>query len=206
MKTIISFIIAIVFTQFAVAQSSIITIDYNKMPTTAITNNYSNAKGIVDAAIANRFKGKTKKKNGYVIYEGVNLPEISATPVDLYFKTAQTGKKNNLRTNVTMLISSGNEVFYSNDTDADIINSASSLLENLKSDISNQQLKTDINAQSAQVKAAEKNLNKKENELKNLQKQKKDIENKISKVEKEINDAQKTLQSEKEKQHMLEEQ
>lgn len=203
MKTLITLLIATVFTQFAFAQSSVITIDYNKLPTTAITNNYSNPKNVVDAAIANRFKGKSKKKNGYVLYERVNIPEISNAPVDVYFKTVQTGKKNNLSTNVTMLISSGNEVFYSNESDVDIINYGSAFLENFKSDVSSEQLKSDINSQSAQVKVAEKNLTKKENELKKLENQKKDIENKISKVEKEINEAKKILESEKDKQQSL---
>lgn len=188
------------------AQSNVIFIDFNKLPTTAIENSFNNDKAVVETAIANKmksYKGKQSKKSGFTIYQGLNIPEISNSPVDLYFKTASS-KKNT--TTIHVLVSSGNEQFFTNENDADVIRQAQVFVESIQTNVEQAQLESDIAAQAKLVKSADKDLSKKKSELQKLEKQKKDIENKIAKTQKEIDQAEANLNKMKSEQKSLQSQ
>lgn len=188
------------------AQSNVIFIDFNKLPTTAIENSFNNDKAVVETAIANKmksYKGKQSKKSGFTIYQGLNIPEISNSPVDLYFKTASS-KKNT--TTIHVLVSSGNEQFFTNENDADVIRQAQAFVESIQTNVEQAQLESDIAAQAKLVKSADKYLSKKKSELQKLEKQKKGIENKIAKTQKEIDQAEANLNKMKSEQKSLQSQ
>jgi chromosome segregation ATPase len=177
------------------AQSSVITVDYNKLPTTAVTNNFTGDIKVVEAAIENRMKtyqSKGKKKNGFIVYEAVQIPEISQMSVDVYYKVSKKGKNNST---VIMLVSSGNENFFKEEENTSEIENSRAFLNGLTTNIDEELLKIEIDEKAKMVKAADKALNKKRNELKKLENQKKSIESKISKTQKEIEEAERNLQA-----------
>jgi len=195
MKTISLFIFSLIFSSSIFAQANIITIDYNKLPTTAVTNSFTESKDIVMKALETKmasYKVKSKKSKGYMIYQGVIVPEISASPVDLYFKV----DGNNKNGNVTMHISSGYEVFYNDRDNMEAFEGGKTFLNNLTTDVAAAKLNFDIKVQTATVKSSDKQLSKYKSELNKLQRQKKNIEDKIAKTERAIADAEATLRNE----------
>lgn len=198
MKTILLALALFASTSIASAQATLITIEHNKLPTSAVTNTYAQPVQIVTAAVESKmasYKVKPKKMKGYTVYQGVTIPEISAQPVDLYFKIEQPSKRDKNNSNVTMLISGGNEVFYNDKEQADMFYGGQSLLNNMTTDVASSKLAADIKLQEAAVKSTSKKLESYKKELNNLQRQKKDIESKIAKTEKSIADTEAELKN-----------
>ena len=113
---------------------------FGKDQLTGFTTNISQATPeIVEQALANKFEKefllKGSKKKGYYVYQNQACPAFGEARYDLYFNTAEVGKKKNKSTQVTLVVSTGNQncVSFSNDprTSRNIV----AFLEKLQSDV-----------------------------------------------------------------------
>ncbi|HRN79220.1 MAG TPA: hypothetical protein PKY29_03445 [Ferruginibacter sp.] len=198
MKTILIVLAFLATAISASAQATLITIDHNKLPTAAVSNTYPQPVQIVTTAVESKmasYKVKPKKIKGYTVYQGVIVPEISAQPLDLYFKVEQPSKRDKNSGTVTLLISGGNEVFYNEREQADMFAAGQSFLNNLTSDVTSSKLAFDLQRQNKEVQSTNKKLDGYKKELSKLQRQKKDIESKIARTEKSIADTEASLKS-----------
>lgn len=113
---------------------------FGKDQLTGFTTNIAQATPeIVEQALANKmekdFLLKGSKKKGYYVYLNQPCPAFGDARYDLYFTTTEVGKKKNKSTQVTLVVSTGNQncVTFSNDprTARNIV----SFLESLSDDV-----------------------------------------------------------------------
>lgn len=95
---------------------------FGKDQLTGFTTNIAQATPeIVEQALANKmekdFLLKGSKKKGYYVYLNQLCPAFGDARYDLYFTTTEVGKKKNKSTQVTLVVSTGNQncVTFSND-------------------------------------------------------------------------------------------
>ena len=111
-------------------------------------NIYDNSPDIVAGALADKFetqyKLKGSKKKGYYVYENQACSAFGDARYDIYFTTAEVGKKKDKTTQVILVVSTGNLncVTFSNDprTSRNIV----AFLENLPKDIESYKIKLRI--------------------------------------------------------------
>lgn len=111
-------------------------------------NIYDNSPEIVEGALVDKFetqyKLKGSKKKGYHVYENQTCDAFGDARYDIYFTTAEVGKKKDRTTQVILVVSTGNLncITFSNDprSSRNIV----AFLENLNKDIENYKLKLRI--------------------------------------------------------------
>lgn len=138
---------------------------------------------IVEGAMANLFednyKLKGSKKKGYHVYENQSCNAFGEARYDIYFTTAEVGKKKNKAVQLTLVVSTGNMncITFSNDprTSRNIV----AFLESFPMKV--EQYSIQLRIQELENKLA--NLNK---EKQNLLKDKEKTQNKIDKTTEEI--------------------
>ena len=116
---------------------------------------------IVEQALANKlekdFLLKGSKKKGYYVYMNQPCPAFGEARYDLYFTTTEVGKKKNKSTQVTLVVSTGNQncITFSNDprTSRNIV----SFLESLSNDVEAYKRLLRINELKETVESLEKN-------------------------------------------------
>lgn len=113
---------------------------FGKDQLTGFSTNISQATPeIVEQTLANKFEKdfllKGSKKKGYYVYMNQPCPAFGDARYDVYFNTTEVGKKKNKSTQVTLVVSTGNQncISFSNDprTSRNIV----SFLEALSSDV-----------------------------------------------------------------------
>lgn len=95
-----------------------------------VTNITQASSEIVEQTLVNKFEKefalKGSKKKGYYVYQNQPCPTFGDARYDLYFKTEEVGKKKNRSTQVTLVVSTGNQncISFSNDprTSRNIVN------------------------------------------------------------------------------------
>jgi hypothetical protein len=203
MKKLIYTLIAILLFNITVSsQARYVFIDFKDGQRPAIVNEFSYPESTVSKAIRDKmeksgFKGKDSK--GYTMYKNVSLPELGTGTYDVYFKVDRKSKKEKDMSEVTMLVSRGNEVYISEADDAQTINNAKAYLDNLIPNVQAFDLEQQITAQQDAVNKAEK-------KYKNLLDDADDLQKKKRKIEQQIEDNykdQKNQQSEIEKQKQI---
>jgi hypothetical protein len=203
MKKLIYTLIAILLFNITVSsQSRYVFIDFKDGQRPAIVNEFSYPESTVSKAIRDKmeksgFKGKDTK--GYTMYKNVSLPELGSGTYDVYFKVDRKSKKEKDMSEVTMLVSRGNEVYITEADDAQTINNAKAYLDNLIPNVQAFDLEQQITAQQDAVNKAEK-------KYKNLLDDADDLQKKKRKIEQQIEDNykdQKNQQSEIEKQKQI---
>src|SRR5688572_17819958 len=127
MKNIIFTFLLFIFSITAIAQSRYSFIDFKDAKQPAIVNEYKYPEGIVSGAYTNRleklgYKGKESK--GYMVYRGVSLPELGPGTYDLFIKVDRKSRKDKDESNLTLLVSKGNDVFISDIDDPTLMNNA----------------------------------------------------------------------------------
>jgi valyl-tRNA synthetase len=137
------------------------------------------------------------KAQGYTLYKGVVLPEISNNRMDIY--TRVDGKKNNAT--VTILVATGYNNFISSATDGQTSGNIHALLQRLTGEASAKQaylaLLVQITAQKSVVAAAEKKAGKHSKDVSKLQIQKEKLEKKIANAHKDADASAKAAEAEK---------
>ena len=111
-------------------------------------NIYDNSPEIVEGALVDKFetqyKLKGSKKKGYHVYENQSCDAFGDARYDIYFTTAEVGKKKDKTTQVILVVSTGNLncVTFSNDprSSRNIVY----FLENLNKDIDGYKIKLRI--------------------------------------------------------------
>jgi hypothetical protein len=203
MKKLIYTLIAILLFNITVSsQARYVFIDFKDGQRPAIVNEFSYPESTVSKAIRDKmeksgFKGKDTK--GYTMYKNVSLPELGSGTYDVYFKVDRKSKKEKDMSEVTMLVSRGNEVYITEADDAQTINNAKAYLDNLIPNVQAFDLEQQITAQQDAVNKAEK-------KYKNLLDDADDLQKKKRKIEQQIEDNykdQKNQQSEIEKQKQI---
>ena len=111
-------------------------------------NIYDNSPEIVEGALVDKFetqyKLKGSKKKGYHVYENQSCDAFGDARYDIYFTTAEVGKKKDKTTQVVLVVSTGNLncITFSNDprSSRNIV----AFLENLNKDIEAYKIKLRI--------------------------------------------------------------
>jgi hypothetical protein len=193
MKNIITLLVALIAVS---AQAQIIregTADYNKAPRAAIIAEIDHVIDVVEWGLNEDMKtrgfGRGDNDKGYIAFENIKFPQLSAANIDLYFKIEEK-PKDKQKTVLTMLISKGNDNFMSGVTDAAVFTAAREYIKGLMPIFNNRKLDLNIEATKQSLKDQEKELKDAEDKIKDLEKKKKDLE-------KELSEAQKALEEQK---------
>lgn len=153
---------------------------------------------VVTKVIENHFSdmkiGRSKGFKGYQKFEGVTVPQLSESKIDLFYKVDKKSKKESDKSIVYLAISKGYENFVSSATDGVMFQRAADMLNGLKERFESQ---TNQNAIDAQIKVVEKV----DKDLKSLYSKGEDYKNKIKSLEK---DLEKTVKEQNEKKAELE--
>lgn len=183
MNKIIYTLIAVLFFNIAlVAQARYAFINFKDGQRPAIVNEYSYPENTVSKAIRDKmekagFKGKDSK--GFTMYKNVSLSELGTAMYDVYFKVDRKSKKEKDMSEVTMLLSNGNENYITEANDAQTISNAKSFLNNLIPNVQAFDLEQQIAAQEDAVKKSEKKYKNLLDDADDLQKRKRKIEEQI---------------------------
>ena len=149
---------------------------------------YTMTYDVVDGAWAKKmsdmkFSKPSKTKDGYKMYKGIIIPEISAKSMDYYVKIDD--RKPN--TNFYLLMSLGYTNFLSrNAGDSVALDNAKAFMTKFMVDLNAFQLNKDIVAQNEAISAIEKRLKNASKQEESLNKEKGKIQSKISSNEIEI--------------------
>jgi hypothetical protein len=111
------------------------------------------------------FMNKKNKQEGFYIFSGVVLPELTNQKLDLYFKVDDVNNNVNERSAVTLMVSKGYENFVSEENDSATFNAAEKFLNSFAG-------KTDMYAIGVQIDDKKKELaasEKKWQEVRNKQ-------------------------------------
>ena len=190
-KIFLLFAVFVLITMVSIGQSYTSTVSYNKMQRPALVLQLPYSENVAEDFIVSNLKKtgfdpETKgklfwKKNtidGYYIFKGVTLPELS-TPMDLYFAVDQRSKKLKDQSTIAMLVSRGDENFISLDTDENAFLAAKHFLNGFVSESAVYKQNLDVDAQETAVKNAEKKFTK-------LQEDEKDLMKKIDQLQNDL--------------------
>lgn len=181
-KLIYTHIAILLFSITASSQARYVFLDLKDGQRPAIVNEFSYPESTVSKAIRDKmeksgFKGKDSK--GYTMYKNVSLPELGTGTYDVYFKVDRKSKKEKDMSEVTMLVSRGNEVYITEADDAQTINNAKVYLDNLIPNVQAFDLEQQIKDQEDAVSKAEKKYKNLLDDADDLQKKKRKIEQQI---------------------------
>lgn len=113
---------------------------FGKEQLTGFTTNITQATPeIVEQALANKFEKdfllKGSKKKGYYVYMNQPCPAFGEARYDLYFTTNEVGKKKNKSTQVTLVVSTGNQNCITFSSDPRTSRNIVAFLESLSKDV-----------------------------------------------------------------------
>ena len=153
---------------------------FGKDQLTGFTTNITQATTeIVEQTLANKlekeFLLKGSKKKGYYVYLNQPCPAFGDARYDLYFTTSEIGKKKNKSTQVTLIVSTGNQncITFSNDprTSRNIV----SFLESLSNDV-------EIYKKNLRINELKESLASLEKDQATLEKDQEKVKDKIKKT------------------------
>ncbi len=140
------------------------TVEYNKQQVPAYIIPMSYSKSVTEDAIKERMKAmglKGSDKKGFMEYNNVVLPEVSASPVDAKIRVEKGGSDNTSM--VYMIVnpagSSNTQAIAGTATTTDYSSGASTFLSNLTTTTGDYSLEQDIKKQEDEVKKSEKKQN-----------------------------------------------
>ncbi|MEX0635136.1 MAG: hypothetical protein WD135_00100 [Ferruginibacter sp.] len=200
MKKILGFLIMVAPIFSASSQSKLTNATFNKIPQTAIQLNLAYSEEAVSNAIANKLGsyGKPKKMKEFLVYRNVNIPEISSSPVTLYFNVEKRSRNDNNNAVLILLLSNEFERFYNNETDPVLFKRAIEYLNGFSQPIASAELELVILAQDETTQKVDKKLKKLRDETINLQNQEKKLQEKIEQNKKDIESEEAALAKQKE--------
>ena len=184
----------------AMAQSTVENVSYLKIDRQAVVNELPFSEKIIMGAIDEKmgqmgYKGKSSK--GFTVYKGVRMAELGTGDYDLYFMADRKSRRNKDNSTLTLMLSTGNEIFVSEQTNAGLISNAKKYLDSITNMISAYDLEQQIIEQQEVTTKADKKYNSLVDEGQSLEKKRKNIENDIEDNKK--NQAQQQTEIEKQK-------
>lgn len=202
MKKILFLALVTIAFNSLMAQSRYTTAEYQKIVRPAVANEIPFPEKTVSDAIENKmgklgYKGKSSK--GFTVYSGVRLPELGTEAYDLYYMIDKVSRKDKGNSTVTLMISKGFDNFVSDSSDAAVIASAKTYLNNLREMVAAYDLELQITDQEDVIKKADKKYTNLVDEAADLQKKKRKLEDQIT----ENTAAQAAQKTEAEKQRQI---
>ncbi|MEZ5046921.1 MAG: hypothetical protein R2831_08010 [Chitinophagaceae bacterium] len=178
--TLTLFTLFLAFASFA-QQAKVGSTEITKVSRPCIIADYGMSYDVIEGALKKKFeelnlKSPDKTKDGYKVFKGVNINDISTDKVDLYYRV-ENRKPN---TTVYMLISRGYDNFMLPESDSAVYQNAIAFLDKFVKDATLFQLNLDVKNQEESIKSAEKNLKKIIDNEDDLNKDKAKVESKIS--------------------------
>lgn len=182
MKKIITLISLCCLYISASAQSTIETVSYLKTDRQAVVNEIPFPEKTIMNAIDNKmeqmgYKGKSTK--GFTVYKGVRMAELGNGEYDLYFSADRKSRRNKDNSTLTLLISTGNEVFVTDKTNSGLMDNAKIYLDSIADMIGAYDLEQQITAQQDALDKASKKYNSLIDDGQSLEKKKKSLEKDI---------------------------
>lgn len=200
MKQILGIVVMVMMAFSASSQSVLTTATFNKLPQTAVQYNMAYSDEAVSNGLTKKLEsyGKPKKIKEFLVYRNLNIPEISSTPVTLYFNVEKKSKKDNSNAVLTMLLSNEFDRFYTKESDPELFNKAIEYLNSFAEPVAAASLELGIQSQDETTQKVDKKLKKLRDESIDLEKQKKRIEDKIEQNKKDIAAEESELAKQKE--------
>lgn len=200
MKRILVCTVLLVFGAACVAQSSVTTVEHQKVAREAIMNDVPFSEDVIAEAIKDTlqklgYKGKDSK--GFTVYRDVKLPALGSDSYDLYFAVAKKSKREKEVSQVTMMISKGADNFITEKTDPALFHNAKNFLNHLHHTVASYHHSQKITGQEEVVSKIEKKITSLEEEADDLQKKKKKLEKEIEDNIKEQANQQKELEKQR---------
>lgn len=164
------------------------TADINATSQTCVLASYTMTYDVVDGAWTKKMgdmkiSKPSKTKDGYKLYKGVKIPEISAKSMDYYVKMEERKPS----TNFYLIMSLGYTNFLNRTAgDSVALDNAKAYLTKFMVDLNAYQLNKDIVAQQDQISDIEKRMKNAVKQEESLNKEKGKIQSKISSNEIEI--------------------
>lgn len=182
MKNIL-FITALVFASplISKAQAKDTLTFFNQQTHAASVVQYPYSASEVTGALAKKFESlkfpkALKAVDGYSLYKGVTIPEISTTKLDVFTKVVAQGES---ISSLYLILSKGYENFISKTSDPEVVANSLNFLNGFIKDLSAYRYGVDIEKQNEVIKVADKKAKSAEDERKSLEKSKSKIQSKI---------------------------
>lgn len=180
------------------AQSTIEKVNYQKAEHEAIVNEIPFPEKTIMNAIDNKmqqlgYKGKSSK--GFTVYKAVRLTQLGGGEYDLYFSADRKSRRNKDNSTLTMLVSTGNDVFATSNDNASLMDNAKHYMDGITDMIAAYDLDQQVAAQIEVVDKATKKYNSLVDDGKSLEKKKKDIEKDIENNNKDQENQLKEIES-----------
>jgi hypothetical protein len=122
------------------------------------------------------FMNKKNKREGFYVFSGVELPELTNQKLDLYFKIDDINNNPTERSSVTLMVSKGYENFVSEENDSSTFKAAQSFLNSFLN-------KTDVYAIGVQIDDKKKELAASEKKWQDLMNKQKEGRSKMAQLE-----------------------
>ncbi len=119
---------------------------------------------------------KKNKQDGFYVFNGIQLPELSNQKVDMYFKVDRKSKKQKNESTIYMLVSKGYDNFISPEADSATYAAATTFLNGFLSGTASYSLNLDIIEQDKTIKNAEKKLSNLKDDEKDIMKKIEDLQ------------------------------
>ncbi len=184
----------------SIAQSSVTTVEHQKMTREAIVNYVPFSEDVIVEAIKDTlqklgYKGKDSK--GFTVYRDVKLPALGSDTYDLYFVVDKKSKKEKEVSRVTMMVSKGAENFITEKADPGLIHNAKNFLNHLHYTVASYHHSQKLAGLEEVVSKIEKKIAILVEEADDLEKKKKKLEKEIEDNIKEQADQQKELEKQR---------
>lgn len=182
MKKITAFIFLCCLYTMVTAQSSIETVSYLKNDQQAVVNEILFPEKTIMNAIDNKmeqmgYKGKSTK--GFTVYKGVRMADLGTGEYDLYFSADRKSRRNKDNSTLTLMISTGNEIFATEKTNAGLMDNAKKYLNGISNMIEAYDLEQQVLEQQDVITKSDKKFNSLVDDGKSLEKKRKDVEKDI---------------------------
>lgn len=183
MKQLLLVIAVLFFWVKVTAQSRYTTTKYNKADVGAIVAEYPFIEGTVKDGLKEHFeklgyKGKSAKA-GFVLFAGVNIAEISDSPLDIYILVDRKSRQEKDKAIATVMFSKGFENFVTDESDSKVIANAKDYFDKLKENLIAYDLELQIAEQENALSKADKKYLGLVDDGEKLAKRKKEIEHDI---------------------------
>lgn len=200
MKKLVAFLLVCCMYLTASTQSTIEKVNYQKAEHEAIVNEIPYPEKTIMNAIDNKmqqlgYKGKSSK--GYTVYKAVRLTQLGGGEYDLYFSAERKSRRNKDNSTLTMLVSTGNDVFATANDNASLMDNAKKYMDGITDMVAAYDLDLQVAAQIDIVDKATKKYNSLVDDGKNLEKKKKDIEKDIENNKKDQEKQLKEIENQK---------
>ena len=128
--------------------------------------------------IAAKFPKASKSKDGYMLYKGVSMPEISTVKLDFYSKVVPNGANSSLY----IILSKGYDNYISKSSDPEIIANTLNFLNGFNRNAAAYRYGVAVENQNLVIKDVEKKIKKSEAEKESIEKEKSKIQSKIGDI------------------------